>query len=79
MIDLLPRPSKGLFKIQKMKWFNKIVTYVKEARVELKKVIWPTRKEVVRHTLIVIGVSLATAVVLGIFDYAFFVLLERVI
>lgn len=76
---MILRPSKGLFKIQKMKWFNKIITYIKEARIELKKVIWPSRKEVVRHTLIVIGVSLAAAFVLGIFDYAFFLILERVI
>lgn len=62
-----------------MKFFDKIITYIKEARIELKKVIWPSRKEVMRHTLIVIGVSLATAVVLGIFDYAFFVILERAI
>ena len=62
-----------------MKWLNKIITYVKEARIELKKVIWPSRKEVIRHTMIVIGVSLAAAFVLGIFDYAFFLILERVI
>ena len=62
-----------------MKWINKIIEYIKESRVELKKVIWPSRDDVTRHTLIVIGVSLGVAVFLGIFDYAFFIILEKVI
>lgn len=62
-----------------MNVFNKIVTYIKEAKIELKKVIWPSKKDVTRHTLIVIGVSLAVALFLGIFDYAFFLALEKVI
>lgn len=62
-----------------MKWINKIVTYIKEARTELKKVIWPSKKDVTKHTLIVIGVSLAVALFLGVFDYVFFVILEKVI
>lgn len=62
-----------------MKWINKIVDYIKEARIELKKVIWPSKQDVTRHTLIVIGVSLAVALFLGIFDYALFLILEKVI
>lgn len=62
-----------------MKWINKFIAYIKEARIELKKVIWPSRDEVTKHTLIVIGVSLGVALFLGIFDYGFFVLLEKVI
>lgn len=58
---------------------NKIINYIKEARIELKKVIWPTREEIFRHTLIVIGISLATAAILGIFDYIFAKILEIII
>jgi preprotein translocase subunit SecE len=58
---------------------NKIITYIKEARIELKKVIWPTKKEITRHTLIVIGISLATAAILGVFDYIFTKILEKII
>jgi preprotein translocase subunit SecE len=58
---------------------NKIINYIKEAKIELKKVVWPTREEVIRHTLIVIGVSLATAAILGIFDYIFAKILEEII
>ena len=62
-----------------MKWINKIIAYIKEARIELKKVIWPSRQEVTKHTLIVIGMSLAVALFLGIFDYIFLKALEKVI
>lgn len=37
----------------------------------MKKVTWPTKKETRNYTLLVIGVSLATAVFLGALDYIF--------
>lgn len=45
--------------------------YFPQVWVELKKVTWPKRKEIVRGTWIVIGVSLATAIVLGVSDVVF--------
>jgi preprotein translocase subunit SecE len=51
--------------------FNKIITFIKEAKVELTKVNWPTKKQTVNYTLIVIGVSLAVAGFLGALDYGF--------
>ena len=44
---------------------NKIVKYVIDSKNELKKVAWPTRKETIKNTMLVIGISLATAVFLG--------------
>ena len=37
----------------------------------MKHVVWPTRAETIRFTLMVIGVSLATAVILGLADFVF--------
>lgn len=65
---------KKLMKIREI--FPKIINYFKESREELKKVVWPTKQELFRHTLIVIGVSLATAAFLGVFDYGFSKLLQ---
>ena len=45
-----------------MRFLNKIITFLKETRVELKKVNWPTRRETIKYTLIVLGVSLGVAV-----------------
>ena len=48
---------------------NRIVRYFAEAKVELEKVTWPSRREIVRSTLIVIGVSIGTAAFLGALDF----------
>lgn len=48
-----------------------ITNYFKEARVELQKVIWPTRQETTGHTVAVVIISLAVALFLGGLDLAF--------
>jgi len=50
---------------------TKLVKYLIEAKAELRKVSWPTKKETTKHTLIVIGISLFVAAFLGVLDYAF--------
>ena len=62
-----------------MKFFNKIVTFLKEVRLEMKKVNWPTRDETIKYTLIVIGVSLAIAIYLGSLDFLINTLLNKLI
>lgn len=54
----------------------KFITYLKETRGELKHVSWPTRKQAIVFTVVVIIVSLATAAYLGIFDWIFTHILE---
>ena len=56
---------------------NKISTFLKEVRLEMKKVNWPTREETIRYTLIVIGVSFFVALYLGGLDYVFSLFLNR--
>ena len=50
---------------------DRIVTFLKEARVELRKVAWPTREETIRYTLAVVLMSGALAIFLGGIDYLF--------
>jgi preprotein translocase subunit SecE len=47
---------------------NRIFSYFRESREELKKVVWPTRKETQNNTMLVIGISLFVAVFLGLLD-----------
>jgi preprotein translocase subunit SecE len=54
-----------------MELLNRIKTFLKEVKVELKKVNWPTRKQAIKYTLIVIGVSFAVAIFLGGLDFIF--------
>lgn len=42
--------------------------FIKEAQAELKKVVWPSRKETIRITLAVIILSLVVAAFLGLAD-----------
>ena len=50
---------------------NKLTTYIKESIEEMKKVTWPTKKETYHYTVIIIGISLAMAMFLGLLDYGF--------
>ncbi len=45
------------------------VVFLKETRDELKKVVWPTRDEVIRLTSVVIIVSVIAGIFLGGIDY----------
>lgn len=58
---------------------SKVVTFFKEAKIELLKVNWPSKQEVVRYTLIVIGISVVLAIFLGGLDYLFAYVLKTFI
>ncbi len=47
---------------------KKIITFLKEVYMEMKKVTWPNRKETTNYTLIVIFFSIVTVIFLGGFD-----------
>lgn len=50
---------------------NRVIRFFKEVKSELKKVVWPTRKQVVNNTLIVIASVLIIGAVIWIFDGIF--------
>jgi preprotein translocase subunit SecE len=58
-------------------FFSKIVSFLKEVRLEVKKVNWPTRGEAIKYTVTVIAVSLAVAIFLGGLDFVFTTLLNK--
>ena len=47
---------------------REIWEFMREARTELRKVVWPTRNETVQTTLIIIGVVALTATMLWMLD-----------
>jgi preprotein translocase subunit SecE len=47
---------------------NPAVKYFREARMELEKVSWPSRKDTIMYSSIVLVLSLATAVFIGALD-----------
>ena len=60
---------RGLFK--NVKFVFQLISFLKEVRLEAKKVNWLTRREVLRHTIIVIIFALVVAVYLGTLDIVF--------
>jgi len=51
--------------------WERIVRYLHEVRAELARVDWPSRKELIGSTLIVLVVLIALALYLGAWDYLF--------
>ena len=49
-------------------FFARIGKWFKELKSELKKVQWPTRKQTINNTLIVIGCCIVVGVFIGLFD-----------
>jgi preprotein translocase subunit SecE len=60
-----------------MSILRKITNYLKEVKVEIKKVNMPTRQETIKYTLIVIGLSLVVAIFLGGLDFLFTFLVSK--
>lgn len=58
---------------------QKIIDFLKEARFELKKVNWPSKEETIKYTSFVVFFSLLMALFLGILDFIFLQILQRIL
>jgi len=56
-----------------------MINYLKEVRGEMRHVSWPTRRQVIAYTAVVIAISLVTAFYLGLLDYIFTAIVQRII
>lgn len=45
--------------------------YIKETKGEMKHVSWPTKKQTVAYTILVVVISFAVSIYLGFFDFIF--------
>lgn len=50
---------------------DRVTTFFKEVKIELKKVTWPSREEATRFTTMVVVVSGVVAIFLGGLDFVF--------
>ena len=53
-----------------------IISYLKDIRYEVGKVVWPSREEVIRLTLVVFAISIIVGAYVGGLDFVFTKLLE---
>ncbi|MDA3815537.1 MAG: preprotein translocase subunit SecE [Patescibacteria group bacterium] len=56
---------------------NKIFSFIKESKEELRKVSWPTKKKTINYTVTVVIVSLLVAMFLGVLDMIFSLMIEN--
>lgn len=68
--------KKSLSKASKPK--KSRFAFIRDIYDELRKVVWPTRREAIRLTLMVLAVCIAVGAFLGALDYGFSELVARV-
>ena len=65
-------PTKAVTAVKKddtkPTFFQKVAKWFREMKSELKKVVWPTRKDLFNNTLVSVVVMIASAIVLWGFD-----------
>ena len=49
----------------------KLFDYIRDTKAELRHVSWPTRKQAIAYTILVVVLSVAVSLYLGLFDGLF--------
>lgn len=55
------------------------LTYLKHVREEFTHIVWPTSRTALAHTLVVIFIAIAIALLVGFFDYLFGGVVSRIV
>ncbi|MBI4088606.1 preprotein translocase subunit SecE [Candidatus Kaiserbacteria bacterium] len=55
------------------------LTYLKHVREEFTHIVWPSNRTALAHTLVVICIAVAIALLVGFFDYLFGSAVSRVV
>ncbi len=50
---------------------SRFIEYLKDTKDEIAHVSWPTQKQALTYTSLVIGISVVVAILLAVFDYVF--------
>lgn len=72
MVDTDAKPSGGRGPdAEKKNIFSRLALFIRQVIVELRKVIWPTRNELVNYTIVVLFFILLMAGIIALYDYVF--------
>lgn len=55
------------------------ISFLVEVKNELTKVVWPTRRQTLQYTVVVIVFSIGVAAILGAADYGLFKIFEKIV
>ena len=56
---------------------SRFINYLRDTRGELSHVSWPTRRQAIVFTAIVVAVSVGVAAYLGLFDYVLSLIIQK--
>jgi preprotein translocase subunit SecE len=62
-----------------VRYLNMATQFLRESKMELKKVKWPTRKELLASTAMVIFLVLVVSLFLGVIDFGLIKLIKNII
>lgn len=62
-----------------LKLFRRLREYIVSSFLELQKVIWPSRRDVVSHTATIVVTVIISVIILGLFDFGLTELLRRIV
>lgn len=54
-------------------------TYLKHVREEFTHIVWPTERTALGHTLVVIFIAIAIAILVSLLDYVFGLVVSRLV
>jgi preprotein translocase subunit SecE len=66
-----PQPSGGGRGAKRPGLFERIAVYNRQVVAELRKVIWPTRNELVTYTIVSVVFVTAMVLLISLYDFAF--------
>lgn len=55
---------------------KRLINYIKDTRAEMRHVSWPTQRQAIIFTALVIGISILVSILLSVFDFVFTHVLE---
>lgn len=56
---------------------NRAIQYIRDTRAELVHVKWPSRRQAIGFTILVIAISIITSLLLGFFDYLLSLVIQK--
>ncbi len=76
--DRRVKSPQGFF-IYPILLMSALITYLKHVREEFSHIVWPSTRTAVSHTLVVLLISAAIIVIVGVLDYLFSSAVSRIV
>jgi preprotein translocase subunit SecE len=69
--DAKPTGDSGGSDAKKKSIFSRLALFIRQVVVELRKVIWPTRNELVNYTIVVVFFIFLMSGIVALYDFVF--------